>query len=136
MSHDFDSEIYGDNDQANLSHTVVEDNDEEEQDFPRGSRQVRIGPSRKLLNEMRLGDGETDAELQARFREQHGSGLANTRIADRESEYHQRRMKRARDVFQEDSKQDSASMAASSVKQSAPQFTDEAICLHGCHGAV
>ena len=83
MSHNFDSELYQNDDKKNLSRTVVEDNDENEEDFPWGSRQVRIGPSRELLNDMRLDGGETDAELQARYRERYGSGLTNTKIADR-----------------------------------------------------
>jgi len=46
----FDSELYGD-DRANLSHTAVEEDDDQDDLLrERGRAQVRIGPSRELFN--------------------------------------------------------------------------------------
>jgi splicing factor 3B subunit 1 len=93
---EYDKEIYG-NDKSKYSGMEVEPDDEDEETYRSSRGQARVGPS-KELRETAMGMGGTDAddaEMLQQYKEQYGSGLVNTRIADRESEYHQRRMKRA-----------------------------------------
>jgi hypothetical protein len=82
----FDSDLYGDLDKDQyVSSLPVDDEDEEEDrmEYSHPSTKKRINPSRSLINESL---GEADGSLENHYREQYGSGLANTRIADRENE--------------------------------------------------
>lgn len=91
----FDSDIYGDaeSDQAKYSKFAhnedmdleggdgMEEDDDNSSSF-RSSHPSSINPSRELLNES-IG---RDDDLSLEYRSQYGTGLVNTRIADRETQ--------------------------------------------------
>jgi len=78
----YDTDLYGDG-----GAEYVQEVEEVEMDDEPPTR-ARINPSREVLGEPLGEDDGTD------YRAQFGSGLANTRIADRESQYQARRLKR------------------------------------------
>jgi splicing factor 3B subunit 1 len=86
----YDTDIYGDS-RADRSEYVVElDNSDEEEDTTSGThRSSQVGPSRALIDDS-IGMSK-ESGISAERREMFGSGLVNTRIADRESSYQQRR---------------------------------------------
>lgn len=71
-----------------------EEEEEEEDSLHPSTRQARrqINPSRRLIDESIGGEEEVSAE---EYSERYGSGIKNTRISDRESEYQSRRLQRA-----------------------------------------
>lgn len=82
----FDSDIYGDVDKNQYVSSIPFDDEEDEEDrmeYSHPSTRKRINPSRSLINESL---GEDDGSMENHYREQYGSGLVNTRIADRENE--------------------------------------------------
>ena len=82
----FDSDLYGDIDKNQYVSSIPLEDEEEEEDrmeYSHPSTKKRINPSRSLINESL---GEDDGSLENHYREQYGSGLANTRISDRENE--------------------------------------------------
>ena len=70
--------------------------DDEDGDQASGTSS-RVGPSRALLAQSIADTADSSGDMSAEMRETHGSGLINTRITDRESSYHQRRLHRDTD---------------------------------------
>jgi hypothetical protein len=83
----FDQDLYGGVDKNQYVSSIAADEDEEDDDarlaFSNPSTRKRINPSRSLINESL---GEDDGSMENHYREQYGSGLVNTRIADREND--------------------------------------------------
>ena len=75
----FDEEIFEDPGQYEVEEVAM---DEEEDGVGRHPASRRINPSRETLSSI-VGQ---DEDLSAEYRAQNGSGLANTRISDRESQ--------------------------------------------------
>lgn len=86
----FDSELYGGSDSKDKYLSSVpanddfEDDDEDENPSAHPSTRARINAPKALLDQLVEGGDAADNTVQ--YREQFGSGLVNTRIADRESE--------------------------------------------------
>jgi len=107
----FDRDLYGEQDKSEFLESIAasEDVEEEEDELQRAqARKVKaaqISGSRALIDETIAATGgalgEDDAALQARMRAEHGSGLVNTRIADREDAYKARRFNRSLDGIKE-----------------------------------
>ena len=92
----FDADIYGNGGgkEQYMSAVVDEEEDEEEGGHLHPStRRARINPSRSLIDDSIQGSAEEVNENE--YREQYGSGVVNTRISDRETEYQSRRLQRA-----------------------------------------
>jgi splicing factor 3B subunit 1 len=89
----FDKDIYGGKDKYEGFMTELPTEDETYQEFERGShpstKSASVNAGSEILSQMAAQDGGDDP-MEA-YREQHGSGLVNTKIADRESEYQARR---------------------------------------------
>lgn len=82
-------------DEIDIQHGTEEVDIENEDDngvHASSSSKRRINASRELI-ESAMGDDGNDDEVIERYREQNGSGMVNTRIADRESEYQARRQR-------------------------------------------
>ena len=87
----YDSDIYSNKEEENQEYyTSIELNqdDEEEEDLEeeeglRREQRRRINPLQGTLSEL-IGDGNENNE--SFYREQNGTGIINTRIADRENE--------------------------------------------------
>ena len=93
----FDSDIYGNGMEKEQYLTTLPDEEEEEDDdmdhrHP-STRRAQINPSRQLIDDSI--QGSEDAINEAEYRENYGSGVVNTRISDRETEYQSRRLQRA-----------------------------------------
>ena len=86
----FDSDIYGGSDDKGkyMTSLPAEDDDLDNDDYDNQavhpSTRARINAPRALLD-LPLDGGESN-DITAQYREQFGSGIVNTRIADRESE--------------------------------------------------
>jgi splicing factor 3B subunit 1 len=97
----FDAELYGGADKSQYSSTLLdeEEEEEEEEEGSRGesgrhpSRRVGVNPSRSLIDDS-IRSSE-DGVNEDQYREQYGSGVVNTRISDRETDYQARRLQRA-----------------------------------------
>lgn len=81
--------IDNEDDKSNYSSYVADDENDIEEDDPWSSSssstsRKSINASRELLDSTI--DHGTDVDITGRYREQFGSGLVNTRIADRENE--------------------------------------------------
>ena len=75
------------------------DSDDDDEGAQASGATSRVGPSRALLAQS-IGDTvDSSGGMSAEMREAHGSGLVNTRITDRESSYHQRRLHHQRCRF-------------------------------------
>lgn len=92
----YDSDIYGEVDRSEYSHFLPDDGQQDEAGDNNGSTDSRnssssshpsshsrINPSRDLLDQP---IGHEDAAIISDYRAQYGSGLVNTRIADRETQ--------------------------------------------------
>jgi hypothetical protein len=80
---DFDEEIYGGPDKSNYVNSLPsDDEDEDDNTYSHPSTRARINPPRELLNES-IGN---DSSSSSQYGEMYGSGIVNTRIADRENE--------------------------------------------------
>lgn len=96
----FDRDLYGgiDKNQYDLSLGPNEEEDDEESErnameYRHPSTRKRINPSRSLINES-IGEENEGGSMEDHYRSQYGSGLVNTRVADRENEYQARHRNR------------------------------------------
>ncbi|CAM9289926.1 unnamed protein product [Chrysoparadoxa australica] len=92
----FDSDIYGNAaDKAQFSTSVVEQEEEDEEVVSHMASAHPASRKQQAPTLLQEGAGEEGADPFDTYRESGGSGLVNTRIRDRETEYQQRRMQRA-----------------------------------------
>mmetsp|Transcript_26884 Transcript_26884/g.45370 ORF Transcript_26884/g.45370 Transcript_26884/m.45370 type:complete len:1276 (+) Transcript_26884:130-3957(+) len=88
----FDTDIYGNDNNKEQYVTTLEEEEEDDEPHP-SSRRARINPSRSLIDDSIR--GSEDAVQESEYRERYGSGVVNTRISDRETDYQARRLQRA-----------------------------------------
>jgi splicing factor 3B subunit 1 len=93
----YDDDVYNEGNSSSNQFVSYVPTEDEENNMETGnyahssSARSRINPSRELLDSSLDAGGEVDART---YSEQFGSGLVNTRIADRESEYQAQRLGR------------------------------------------
>ena len=87
-----DDDVYGgDNMDKDDREIIDDDHDGNDKAVTSSGRSISITASKDLLD---TGDHDDDVDMNS-YREQYGSGLVNTRIADRENDYQSRRYQRA-----------------------------------------
>ncbi|CAM9771926.1 unnamed protein product, partial [Ectocarpus fasciculatus] len=94
--HHFDKDIYGGEDSSAYVHSLPVEGEDDEEDTERASHpatRARINAPDSLVRDSIM--STDDSENSSFYRENYGSGLVNTRISDRESDYQARRMGRA-----------------------------------------
>ena len=84
---EFDSDLYGQADKGSYLTSLPGDDEEDEDnqmEMRHPSTRNRINPPQGLVSDTMT--SSDDGSMDSHYREQYGSGLVNTRIADRESE--------------------------------------------------
>ena len=87
----------GINDNGNEEEEDLIDDDENLNYIKSKKLYQNVSGSRSLIDDSIGKDEITDDELRRQYKEMHGSGIVNTRISDKESDYHSRRFERRLD---------------------------------------